>query len=104
MSLFGRRDPERYKRRVHAGLDRAYRDAEVEDAQLETLKVIVLSDQHKGTRDGADDFQRGERYERFWGNHDDLWREPGQVAKHLGGQFEGLAVRETLRVRVMRGA
>jgi hypothetical protein len=156
MALFGRRDPESYKRRVHAGLDRAYRDAEVEDAQLETLKLIVLSDQHKGTRDGADDFQRceraynaalahyfehghrlftlgdveelwecdpeeviasyartldleaefhrGGRYERFWGNHDDLWREPGQVAKHLGERFEGLAVRETLRIRVKRGA
>ncbi len=124
--------------------------------QLADLKLIVLSDQHKGTRDGADDFQRCERaynaalahylehghrlfalgdveelwecdpeeviasyartleleaefhrsgrYERFWGNHDDLWREPGQVAKHLQGRFEGLAVRETLRVRVMRGA
>jgi hypothetical protein len=128
----------------------------VEDVQLEELKLIVFSDQHKGARDGADDFQRCERaynaalahyfelghrlfalgdveelwecepaeviarygrtleleagfhrerrYERFFGNHDDLWSDPKQVSRHLGKRFEGLAVRETLRLRVMRGA
>ena len=146
MTLFGRRDPESYKRRVRAGLDRAYREAEVEDAQLADLKLIVLSDQHKGTRDGADDFQRCERaynaalahylehghrlfalgdveelwecdpeeviasyartleleaefhrcgrYERFWGNHDDLWREP-----QPGRQAPAGAVRGSRRAR-----
>lgn len=47
---------------IHAKLSAAYRSA---DRTIEVPagdeKVIVLSDQHKGARDGADDFQRSER-------------------------------------------
>src|SRR5207244_12139402 len=98
---------------------------------LDSARLIVFSDLHKGSRDGADDFRRSERayqaalgyyleqghtlmtlgdveelwkykpaevlhayrqslqleaefhhrerYMRFWGNHDDLWRHPGAV-------------------------
>lgn len=98
-------------------------------------KLIILSDLHKGIRDGADDFRMSERaynaalayyyYKgytlvslgdveelwenrpqsvlkeyahtlelegrfhedgrlwRVWGNHDDIWRYPSQVSKHL---------------------
>ena len=38
------------------------------------------------------------RYRRFWGNHDDLWRHPKEVSKHL--DFPGIVVREGLRLRV----
>ena len=50
-------------------------------------------------------FQRLGRYQRFWGNHDDLWRHEGPVerilAPVLGG---GLRVREGVRYRVSHGA
>jgi hypothetical protein len=117
--------------------------------------LVFVSDLHKGTRDGADDFWRCERayhaalgyyleagfhlyvlgdaeelwecwpsqvtkkysetlrlegkfhkngrYERLWGNHDDLWKDPGQVAKHLHDFYPGLVVREGLKLRFQRG-
>lgn len=54
-------DHEKRSSRIREGLDRAYDDAQVEEVRLEDLRLIVLSDQHKGARDGADDFQRCER-------------------------------------------
>jgi hypothetical protein len=47
------------------------------------------------------EFHKHGRYERFWGNHDDQWRHPGQVKKHLGPIFPELQVREALRLRVI---
>lgn len=38
------------------------------------------------------------RLHRFFGNHDDHWRDAAQVAKHLHPSFPGLEVREALRV------
>ena len=44
------------------------------------------------------------RYLRFWGNHDDEWREQSAVDAHLGRVFgPGLPVHEGLRVKVMDG-
>jgi hypothetical protein len=148
-------DREKRLEQIRKGLDSAYDDAEKRDVRLEDLRLIVLSDQHKGARDGADDFQRCERaynaalahylelghrlfalgdveelwecspedviecypralgleaefhskdrYDRFWGNHDDQWRHPKEVEKHLGEVFGALPVREALRLRVMSG-
>lgn len=152
---FARPDPERYKQDIKDGLDRAFGEAEEQEMDLASARLIIFSDQHKGARDGADDFQRCERaynaalayyleaghrlialgdveelwecvpeeaigcypetlqlegefhragrYERFWGNHDDLWGEKRQVSKHLGGLFPGLAVREALKLRITSG-
>jgi hypothetical protein len=46
------------------------------------------------------EFHRTGRYERFFGNHDDLWAEARQVSKHLGESFPRLSVREALKFRV----
>jgi UDP-2,3-diacylglucosamine pyrophosphatase LpxH len=127
----------------------------VRQLDLFTDQVVIFSDQHKGARNGADDFQVAEgaynaalsyynqmgyslitlgdveelweerpepvilsypstfelesqfhrtgRYLRIWGNHDDNWRYPDQVQKHLvpiyGGQT--LKVREVTLFRVV---
>ena len=47
-------------------------------------------------------FHRDGRYERFFGNHDDLWSHSGAVSKHLEGFFPGLKVREALKLRLTR--
>lgn len=56
------------KREVAAALDRAFRRAlDQEQAEgertldLQSARYIIFSDQHKGNRDGADDFRRCER-------------------------------------------
>jgi hypothetical protein len=46
------------------------------------------------------EFHSQGRYLRFWGNHDDQWRDPGQVEKYLGELFPGLEVHEALRLRL----
>lgn len=40
---------------------------------------------------------------RIWGNHDDLWQYPHQVARHLGPIYGELRVSEALDVTVTRG-
>jgi hypothetical protein len=49
-------------------------------------------------------FHQEGRYVRFWGNHDDEWRELASVAEHLGPIFGDLAVLEGLRLEVTDGA
>jgi len=44
-----------------------------------------------------------DRYFRVWGNHDDLWQYPHQVAKHLAPLFGELHVIEGLDVTITRG-
>ena len=46
------------------------------------------------------EFHKAGRYDRFFGNHDDLWGEPRQVSKRLGNLFPHLSVREALKLRV----
>ena len=52
-----------YRRSIADGLTRAFEGSRVieENVDVRQLRLIVLSDQHKGTRDGADDFWRSER-------------------------------------------
>ncbi len=143
-----------YQRAIAKGLDAAF-DAETTEEReldLETAKLIIFSDHHKGDRDGADDFWRCEgaylaalgyyleaghhlyvvgdveelwenspdpvltaysavlelegefhrqgRYERFFGNHDDLWRHADAVGERLAPLFPGLTVHEALKLRV----
>jgi hypothetical protein len=56
-------DPERYQHDISAGLDGAYGDKATEEQPLDlrTARLVIVSDLHKGVRDGADDFLRCER-------------------------------------------
>jgi hypothetical protein len=145
-----------YQQNVAKALTRAFHaQEEVEEADLDTARIVVFSDHHKGARDNADDFRGCERayaaalayyleeefrlialgdaeelwecspkevvkayrdvlelesqfhasgrYERFWGNHDLVWNDKGQVSKHLQAFFPGLEVREALKIRIVRG-
>lgn len=148
---------EKHYARVWKGLTRAFEDEQTEDKTFDLARepLVVLSDHHRGAKDGADDFWRCERayhaalgyyletgyrlvllgdvdelwenhpepvlekyartirlekefydagrLERFWGNHDDLWRNEGQVEKHLGAMFPRLRIREALRAQVNVG-
>jgi hypothetical protein len=57
------RSEEKFRRDIAAGMDRAFEaDATEEiEVELERARLVVFSDLHKGTRDGADDFFRCER-------------------------------------------
>lgn len=50
----------KYEEAVADGLERAYGDAVDDTRQVDELKAVVLSDLHRGARDGADDFERCE--------------------------------------------
>ena len=146
-----------YRERVRKGLDSTFDDPDTTQADLavDRDRVVIFSDHHRGSRDGADDFWRCEssyraalgyylelgyrlfllgdveelwendpedpladyrstleleaefhsqrRLERFWGNHDDLWRHEDQVKKHLHPRFPGLVVREALKLHLTDG-
>jgi hypothetical protein len=53
-------DQDDYDRAIAKGLDRAFGTAEEVSYELEDLRVAIISDLHRGARDGADDFQRSE--------------------------------------------
>jgi hypothetical protein len=55
--------PDRYADDIAAGLDRVFGDPATEELPLDlgTARMVIFSDHHKGTRDGADDFLRCER-------------------------------------------
>jgi len=55
------RKSKRAGEQIHEKLDQAHRDAPQLELVPERDRVIIFSDQHKGARDGADDFQRCER-------------------------------------------
>jgi UDP-2,3-diacylglucosamine pyrophosphatase LpxH len=48
------------------------------------------------------EFNRRGGLERFWGNHDDDWRNAGPVKQHLWPVLGRIAVREALRLRIAR--
>ncbi|HAK87983.1 MAG TPA: metallophosphoesterase [Nitrospiraceae bacterium] len=48
---------------INRGLDRAYNELKPEDTikcDIESVRIVIFSDHHRGVRDGADDFQRCE--------------------------------------------
>lgn len=132
----------KYQDAISAGLSLAHREAYIDPKpfRINTDRMVIFSDLHKGARNGADDFrrceraynaalgyyyalgywlvelgdieelweerartvvkkyertlqlsaqfhidpdQRGSRYTRVWGNHDDQWNRPEQVEKFL---------------------
>jgi UDP-2,3-diacylglucosamine pyrophosphatase LpxH len=52
-----------YARDIARGLSRVFDAAETEEVRLDVdeARLVVFSDHHRGTRDGADDFRRCER-------------------------------------------
>jgi UDP-2,3-diacylglucosamine pyrophosphatase LpxH len=54
-----------------------------------------------GVMGSENEFHKRRRYWRFWGNHDDEWRNPSQVKKYLNPYFENIVVHESLCLRMM---
>lgn len=56
-------DPQAYGRAIAEGLDRVFDDRVTAEHELDlaAARLVVFSDHHRGTRDGADDFLRCER-------------------------------------------
>jgi hypothetical protein len=48
------------------------------------------------------EFHAAGRYDRYFGNHDDLWSHPDAVRRFLHPIFPGLRVREGLKLRLTR--
>ena len=152
---------ELYEKPIHAALDKAYGEALIQAGKegahlafdLKAARIIMFSDQHRGVRDGADDFCKCEkaynaalgyylesghtlmvlgdaeelwecrphpvvdayrytlgleneflkrgRYYRIFGNHDDLWSEPGAIDRHFTPKItrEKTPVRKSLLLR-----
>ena len=93
-------------RKIAAGLSRALDSDQTEQREIdiESARLVVFSDQHKGTRDGADDFFRCERaynaalayyleagYDLYvLGDVEELWENPPEPV--LGAYDETLAL------------
>ncbi len=50
------------------------------------------------------EFHAQGRYWRFWGNHDDEWRDHSQVVRYLGEYFDDLMVWESLKLFIEDGS
>jgi hypothetical protein len=153
MGIFNKKSyEEQVAKRLTEAFDAARDPAKEQVLDLGGPPLVLVSDLHKGSRNGADDFwvcERAyrtalgyylkanyrlfvlgdaeelweewpskviedygdtlklegafgkERYERLWGNHDDLWKDENQVEKHLGQFYgKGLQIREALILRV----
>ncbi len=141
--------------KIERALQECYAGAiEASPYELDRGRVIIFSDQHRGIRNGADDFAPAEpayraaldhyfaqghmlvslgdaeelweerpsdvvsayaetlasearfhkagRYLRLWGNHDDEWRHPSSVARHLSPVYgAGLTVPNSVRMPVV---
>jgi UDP-2,3-diacylglucosamine pyrophosphatase LpxH len=61
--VVGEKGPDKFQRQIAGGMTRAFADSATEELELdlESARLIVFSDLHKGSRDGADDFRRSER-------------------------------------------
>jgi UDP-2,3-diacylglucosamine pyrophosphatase LpxH len=101
-----------FQRQIAAGMTRAFDDPATEEQELdlESARLIIFSDLHKGSRDSADDFRRSERAYRAalgyyleeghtlitLGDVEELWKyTPDEVIKaysqslELEGEFHG---------------
>jgi UDP-2,3-diacylglucosamine pyrophosphatase LpxH len=58
---------------------------------------------HRATLELEARFHSEGRYLRFWGNHDDQWRNEREIEKHLSELFPGLEVYEALKLRLSNG-
>jgi UDP-2,3-diacylglucosamine pyrophosphatase LpxH len=95
----------KYQQKVKEGLDDAFADDAVQEKEVDLGRdrIIIFSDHHRGTRDGADDFWRCERayraalgyyleegYELFLlGDVEELWENhPREVLAAYGDALE----------------
>ncbi len=97
---------ERFERKIHKGLERSYALAKKQKNELdvgsEQARIVIFSDQHRGVRDGADDFMRCEKaYSAALGYYlelgytlivlgdaEELWEcSPGPVIRSYLGTF-----------------
>lgn len=58
---------------------------------------------HRSTLELEAQFHANGRYLRFWGNHDDQWRDDDEIEEHLSDLFPRLEVHEALRLRLSSG-
>lgn len=141
-----------YEEHVAERLSEVFDVTREQPLDLDDGPIVLVSDLHKGSRDGADDFWRCERayhaalgyylaagyrlfvlgdveelwecwpgeviddyrktlqleaqfhdagrYQRLWGNHDDLWKDPEKVHKHLHSFYKDLQIHEALKFRI----
>jgi hypothetical protein len=108
-----------YQRNINKGLDKAYTESAVLPIEIgqylssdHTLVVLgdveelwekspgPVLDHYASVLRKENEFHKLQRYWRFWGNHDDEWRNISQVEKYLTKYFEGVTVRESLRLKV----
>ena len=56
-------DPKKYREAVRVGLNRAYDNPRITETtfDVDRDRLVIFSDHHRGSRDGADDFWRCER-------------------------------------------
>lgn len=69
----------------------------------ETKPAPVLRSYEDVLRLEADFYAAG-RYERFFGNHDDLWRSKSAVQHYLSSFFPSIQIREALKLRIVENA
>jgi hypothetical protein len=55
---------------------------------------------HRPTLELEAQFHADGRYMRFWGNHDDQWRDQGEIDKHLAELFPELETYEALKLKL----
>jgi|tagenome__1003787_1003787.scaffolds.fasta_scaffold20864792_2 UDP-2,3-diacylglucosamine pyrophosphatase LpxH len=110
------KDDDRYAAEVAHSLDRAFNETGAQQRELGELRLIVLSDLHKGTRDGADDFWRSERaysaalgyyYELGYtlvvlGDAEELWENSTPQVIQKYGPVLGLEARFVEKKRYVR--
>jgi calcineurin-like phosphoesterase family protein len=61
LNLFKKDEKARTSAAIHAALTRAHEQAATREIVAGVDRYVIFSDHHKGSRDGADDFQRSER-------------------------------------------
>jgi hypothetical protein len=82
-------------------LEAGYRLIVLGDAEeLWECSPAEAVDAHRPSLELEARFHADGRYLRFWGNHDDQWRDEGEIEEHLGELFPGLEVYEALRLKL----
>ncbi|MCJ7678851.1 MAG: hypothetical protein MUO35_14145, partial [Anaerolineales bacterium] len=91
-----------YQQNINTGLDRAYADAPSLPVDLRSLRLVILSDLHRGAGDDADDFRACQgtyaaALEHYWrrghilgvlGDAEELWEcRPDEVVVRYAGSI-----------------
>lgn len=100
-----RRCERSYNAALAAYLERGYTLVALGDAEeLWECSPAQVLEHYEHTFELERELHAAGRYVRFWGNHDDAWRHPGEVEKHLHRSgFTDLDVLQAQKVRVRQG-